>query len=425
MFKFLKDKLKAAVKKVSNAFEGEEEQIKAPKPEDFKAEKLIETRAEIKAVEKPKAEKKHIEPLEKPKEQEQKAAEKPAKKEEMQEKRRPSEEAKEQKPAEIVHKPKAAEPKAEITVPKAEIKEFRPEPVHEEKKGFFAKLKQAVSTTKISESKFDELFWDMEVAMLESNVAFEAIEKIKQDLKQSLVDVPISRGNIEDAILDSLRKSIDELLSFGSIDIVREAKEKKEKPYVIAFLGANGSGKTTTIAKFAKYLASKGLKSCLAAADTWRSAAIQQLEMHANALKIPIVKHDYGADPAAVSFDCIKMAQARKLDVVLIDTAGRQHSNTNLVDEMKKIVRIAKPDLKIYIGEMIAGNDCIEQIKSFDEAVSIDGVILTKADIDEKGGTAISVSHVTKKPILFLGTGQDYDSLEEFDKEKIIKNLGL
>ena len=145
----------------------------------------------------------------------------------------------------------------------------------------------------------------------------------------------------------------------------------------------------------------------------------------AKKLNVPIVKHDYGADPAAIAFDAIEMAKARNIDVVLIDTAGRQHSNANLMDEMKKIVRVAKPDLKVYIGEMIAGNDCIEQIQSFDAAVGIDGVILSKADIDEKGGTAISVTYVTKKPILYLGMGQEYKDLEEFDKEKILNSLGL
>ncbi|MBI2650794.1 signal recognition particle-docking protein FtsY, partial [Candidatus Woesearchaeota archaeon] len=145
----------------------------------------------------------------------------------------------------------------------------------------------------------------------------------------------------------------------------------------------------------------------------------------ADKLGIKMIKHDYGSDPAAVAFDAIKHAKAKSIDAVLIDTAGRMHSNVNLLDEMKKIIRVAKPDLKIFVGESITGNDCIEQAKTFNESVGIDGIILAKADIDEKGGAAVSVSYVTKKPILFLGIGQKYTDLQEFDSEVIIKNLGL
>jgi len=154
-----------------------------------------------------------------------------------------------------------------------------------------------------------------------------------------------------------------------------------------------------------------GLKCVIAASDTFRAAAIQQLQEHADKLGVKMIKHDYGADPAAVAFDAIKYAEANRADVVLIDTAGRLHSNVNLMDEMKKVVRVAKPDLKIFIGESITGNDCVEQAKKFNEAIGIDGIILAKADLDDRGGAAISVSFVTKKPILYIGTGQGYDDL--------------
>jgi fused signal recognition particle receptor len=167
------------------------------------------------------------------------------------------------------------------------------------------------------------------------------------------------------------------------------------------------------------------LKPVLAAADTFRAAAIHQLEEHGDKLNVKVIKHDYGSDPAAVAFDAIKYAESKNLDVVLIDTAGRMHSNTNLVDEMKKIIRVANPDLKIFVGESITGNDCTEQAKKFNEAIEVDGVILSKADIDEKGGAALSVSYVTGKPILYIGTGQEYKDLELFNSENIIKNLGL
>jgi len=377
MFKFLKEKLKKAVNRVTKEVEKEPEKVEKPKAEDFK--EIPEKTKEAKKIEKP------------PK------------------------------------KPKPPKKKPE-KIPKKEPKKEKPEKERIEekpkKKSFVSRLTKAVSTKKISEAKFDGLFWELEVALLENNVAFEVIEKIKDDLKKDLVDVPIKRGNVEKRILESLKQSITGLFEQDRIDIAEKIK-KEEKPYVIAFLGANGSGKTTSIAKIAYLLKKQKLNPVLAAADTWRSAAIQQLEQHAKKLDVPIVKHDYGADPAAVAFDAVKMARARKLDVVLIDTAGRQHSNANLVEEMKKIIRVAKPDLKLYVGEMIAGNDCIEQINTFNKAIDIDAVILSKADIDEKGGTAISVTYVTKKPIAYLGVGQEYRDLELFDKERILKNLGL
>ncbi|MBU4308372.1 MAG: signal recognition particle-docking protein FtsY, partial [Nanoarchaeota archaeon] len=128
---------------------------------------------------------------------------------------------------------------------------------------------------------------------------------------------------------------------------------------------------------------------------------------------------------ASVGFDAIKYAKKNFINCVLIDTAGRMHTEKNLLKEIEKISKVCKPDLKLFIGESITGNDAIEQVKSFDWAIGIDGIILTKADIDEKGGTALSVGYVTKKPILYLGTGQLYDAIETFDKKKFIEKLGL
>jgi len=293
----------------------------------------------------------------------------------------------------------------------------------QEKQGFFSRITQAITTTKISDADFDNLFWELEVALLENNVAVEVIEKIKADLRQAIVGAPIPRGKVEETVAGSLRKSIEEVLAIEPIDLVERARQKK--PFIIAFVGVNGSGKTTTIAKVAKMLLDNDLSVVLAAGDTFRAAAIDQLELHANRLGVKIVKHDYGADPAAVAFDAIKHAQAKDVDVVLIDTAGRLHSNINLVDEMKKIMRVAKPDMKIFVGESITGNDCIEQAKQFNEAIGIDGIVLAKADVDEKGGAALSVSYVTGKPVLYLGVGQEYGDLEPFEREKIIASLGL
>ncbi|HSU73254.1 MAG TPA: signal recognition particle-docking protein FtsY [Candidatus Binatia bacterium] len=292
-----------------------------------------------------------------------------------------------------------------------------------EKKGFFTKLREAVTTKKISEQQFDELFWEFEVALLENNVAIEVIEKIKQDLKSALVDKPIPRGNIEGTILATLKQSLAGLFVTPDLDILKLTETKK--PLIICFVGINGSGKTTTIAKVAHLLKHHGKEVVLAAADTFRAAAIDQLQLHADKLGVKLIKHDYGADPAAVAFDAIKHAEANKKDVVLIDTAGRLHSNINLVDEMKKIVRVAKPDLVLFIGESITGNDCVEQAKQFNEAVGINGIILSKADIDEKGGAALSVSYVTRKPILYLGVGQEYSDLKKFEPKALLESLGL
>ncbi len=318
--------------------------------------------------------------------------------------------------------------KPEVHKEELKIRSKTEELIEPEAKGFFAKLKQKIVTKKINETQFDEIFWDLEIVLMENNVAIEVIEKIKRDLKNVLVDKPIKRGKIEQIILESLMNSVSGLFDIDKINLVQEIKLHKEKnnsPYVLCFLGINGSGKTTSIAKLVKMFQDNGIHSVIAAADTFRAAAIQQLEEHGSRLGVKVIKHDYGADAAAVAFDAIKYAEAHNLDVVLIDTAGRMHSNVNLMDELKKIIRVASPNLNIFVGESITGNDCVDQAKKFDEAVGINGIILTKADIDEKGGAALSVSYVTKRPILYLGVGQAYDELQEFDKDKVMKSLGF
>ncbi|MBI2650010.1 signal recognition particle receptor subunit alpha, partial [Candidatus Woesearchaeota archaeon] len=196
-----------------------------------------------------------------------------------------------------------------------------------EKKGFFKAITEKITTTKISEGQFEKLFWDLELALMESNVAVEVIEKIKNDLKEQLVEKPITRTKVEDTIVLTLKSSIQDLFQNNHIDLIQEIKNKKEKPYIIAFFGINGSGKTTSIAKLANMLKEKKISSVLAASDTFRAASIEQLQQHADKLGIKMIKHDYGSDPAAVAFDAIKHAKAKSIDAVLIDTAGRMHSN--------------------------------------------------------------------------------------------------
>lgn len=386
MFGFLKKKLKDAVNKFSK------------KVEEEGIEETVEQEVEEKVEETKEKKVKKIKKVEK------------------KEKKEPKEKIKEEVFEEEISEEVVEEVEEKIEAPK-EVEE-KPQ-----KKGFFKRFKEKVTTKRISENKFDEIFWDLEMDLLENNVAVEVIDKIKEDLKEKLVDKPLPKQDISKMILDSLKESINGLFLVEGFDLVKKVKEKK--PFVIVFVGINGSGKTTSIAKVAHLLKKNKLSVVLAAADTFRSAAIEQLNTWAEKLKVSLIKHNYGSDPAAVAFDAIKHAEAKKIDVVLIDTAGRLHSNVDLMDELSKVIRVAKPDLKIFVGESITGNDCCDQIRKFNEAVGIDGVILTKADTDEKGGTMVSASYISGKPILYLGMGQGLDDLEKFDPKKVMDSLGL
>ena len=267
------------------------------------------------------------------------------------------------------------------------------------------------------------MFWDLEVELLESNVAFEVIGKIKEDLKRKLVDVSLRRGEVEKVIGDSLKASINDILEFDEFDLIKKVKSKK--PYVIAFFGVNGAGKTTTLSKFAYLLQKNNLSVVFGAGDCFRKAAIEQLEDWGKKLNIKVIKQNYGSDPAAVCFDTVAFAKAHNIDVVLLDTSGRQHNDKDLMNELQKIIKVSKPDLKIFIAESITGNDAIEQAVNFDKIVGIDGVILTKTDIDDKGGAMISVSYVLKKPIILIGTGQKLEDLNKFNPKEVLSNLNF
>ena len=301
-----------------------------------------------------------------------------------------------------------------------------PVEVDEEKQGFFSKLIKLptkLNTVRLDQETFNEFFEKLEAILLENNVALSVVDKIREDMEKRLVNIEIKKPMLEQEIKNTLKESILEILMppFDLIELIK----KKEGVFVIVFFGINGSGKTTTIAKLANLLQKNKISCVFAAADTFRAASIEQLEKHGNNLNIKVIKQNYGADPAAVAFDAIKYANAHGIKAVLIDTAGRMHTKSDLLKEMEKIIRVSKPDSKIFIAESITGNDAVEQAKNFNESTGIDGVILTKADVDEKGGTAISIGHVTNKPILFLGTGQTYNDLQKFDPKEVIVNLGL
>jgi len=301
----------------------------------------------------------------------------------------------------------------------------------EEKPGtesFFKKITSKITKIKISEEDFKIYSEELEMLLLENNVAVEVAEKIIKELKEKIVGNEILKKEIESEIQEAFKDIVREILinPFKIEDKIRDKLEDQSKePFVILFCGVNGTGKTTTIAKIAESLKKQNISCVLAAGDTFRAASIEQLKIHGEKLGLKVIANDYGSDPASVAFDAINYAKKNLINCVLIDTAGRMHTSKNLIHEIEKISRVCKPDLKIFVGESLTGNDVIEQVKSFNFAIGIDGIILTKADIDDKGGTALSVGYITKRPILYLGIGQEYNKIEPFDKEKFIERLGL
>lgn len=280
---------------------------------------------------------------------------------------------------------------------------------------------QKIFEREISTKDLDILFGDLEIGLLEADVAVEVIDKIKEDLKKTLIGKRVKKSEVKKIILQSFKNTILEVLDVPKKNL--EDVIKRKRPALFVFLGFNGSGKTTTIAKVGYYLKKKGYSCVFAAGDSFRAASLEQLEEHGNKIGIRVIKHKYGADAAAVIFDGVKHAEAEKIDVVLADTAGRTHVNKNLMDELKKICRVNKPDLKILVIDSLTGNDAVPQAKMFDEAVGTDGIFFTKVDVNEKGGAILSVCQTIKKPIFGLGIGQKYDDLVEFDRKKFVDNL--
>jgi len=303
----------------------------------------------------------------------------------------------------------------------------------------FDKLKSALSSlskiathTTLSKEDIDSFLWDFEVALIESDVASEVIESINSNLRKKLTGMKIPRSeDREKFVREELKAAIRETFSkTKSVDVIQLAKSKALKnkkdgsgPFVILFLGINGVGKTTTVAKFGRLMEKNKLSVVVAAADTHRAGAIEQLTEHMNRLKIKTVAQSYGSDPAAVAKDAQLYAQAHGTDVVIIDTAGRIQTSRNLMEEMSKIVRVVQPDVKIFVGDSLAGNDAISQAKEFLKYTDFDAGILTKADADVKGGAALSIVFITQRPILYLGVGQEYDDLLPFNLENFVTSL--
>ncbi len=295
------------------------------------------------------------------------------------------------------------------------------------KRAFFNAAK-SISQKELTEKELDESLFDLQVALLESDVSQEVIDDLSLQIKNNLVGRKIQKNETTEQIIAStLKKNFrDILFKAGSIDLlelIQGKKQKKAGPFVIVFLGINGTGKTTTVAKVANLLKKNGFSVVIAAADTHRAGAIEQITAHAENLSIKIISQRYGADPSAVARDALEYAKKHYVDTVLIDTAGRMQTAKNLMYEIGKIVKVIKPDVKLFIGDSLSGNDTINQAREFFSYTEFDGAILTKSDADAKGGAAISISYITSKPIIYLGMGQGYDDLVLFDKEKFINTV--
>ncbi|MGC9346095.1 MAG: signal recognition particle-docking protein FtsY [Candidatus Bathyarchaeales archaeon] len=284
-----------------------------------------------------------------------------------------------------------------------------------------------ITTTELKAENLHPVLSDFKINLIENDVAVPVAERICDEMEKRLDGIQVKRledrrkivkNNLQEVLLETM-------LTNNKIDFLKiiEEKRKKGEPFVIVFVGINGTGKTTTIAKVARFLMKKGYSVVLACSDTYRAGSIEQLEEHAKRLGVRMIKHKYGADPAAVAYDTVNHAKAHGINVVLIDTAGRMQTNRNLMNELAKIKRIVNPDMTILTVDSLTGNDAVMQAEEFHKSVGIDATILTKVDADVKGGSALSVTHITKKPILFIGTGQKYEDLEGFNPEKFVQMI--
>jgi fused signal recognition particle receptor len=288
-------------------------------------------------------------------------------------------------------------------------------------------ISQTVSSRELSDKEIDEVLQNFQRQLLQNDVAFDVASDICNSLKTELKQLRVKRVEdseqfVKQKIMFKLRELLFTTESKNFYDVI-DSRVKQSGLCVLVFFGINGSGKTTTIAKLAYSLRQRGFKPVLAAADTFRAGAIEQLRLHAERLSVPFFGSKYGSDPASVGFSAIQESKAKKYNVVLIDTAGRMQNDANLVDQMRKVVRVAKPDLKIFVGDSLVGNDAINQLKEFNEKVGIDGVILTKMDADSRGGIILSIASLIKRPIFFVGTGQGYSDLEPFTPDFLLKKL--
>jgi fused signal recognition particle receptor len=292
----------------------------------------------------------------------------------------------------------------------------------------FSSATKSIGQRELSEKDIDNVLFDLQLGLLESDVAQEVTDDLSAKLKKELLGLKLEKDQIKDELIRlKFQTVITEMFSkTGKVDLIDKIKVKRELkggPFVVVFLGINGTGKTTTVAKIANLLRKNGISVVLAAADTHRAGAIEQLTQHAEKLALKIIAQRYGADPSAVGRDAVDYSKKHHIDAVLIDTAGRMQTAKNLMDEIGKIVKVVKPDIKLFVGDSLAGNDTINQAREFFEYTKFDGAILTKTDADAKGGSAISIVYTTSKPIVYLGVGQGYDDIIPFDMGKFLQSL--
>ena len=335
---------------------------------------------------------------------------------------------------------------SEEEIPEDEVEEEKEEESKKSKRSFFRRKKKEesdesededkkeksggflsfIKEKSISEDDVEDILFELELGLLEADVAMDVSSVVVESVKNDLVGQKIKRSSdIEEYTYKALKNAVSKIIDIEgkSMTELLEEKVAQGEPLVVMLVGINGTGKTTTIGKLSNYYIKKGYTPVIAASDTFRAGAIEQVAFHADNLDVKLIKHEKGSDPAAVAFDAVQHAKAKGKELVLIDTAGRMQTNTNLMDEMKKIRRVSKPDLVIFVGDALTGNDATEQARKFNEAIDIDGVILTKADADSKGGAALSVGYIIKKPIFFLGMGQSYDDIKEYDADWMLEQI--
>jgi len=292
----------------------------------------------------------------------------------------------------------------------------------------FSAVTSAVKEKQLSEKDLDDVIFNFQIALIESDVAQSVAEALTNEVQKSLAGTKVDRSaDPAEVVGQRLSAVLVEAFSkAGSVNLIANVRDKTKKtgePYVVLFLGINGTGKTTTVAKLGSYLQKNGLTVVCAAGDTHRPGAIEQLTEHAGRLQLKVISQRYGADPAAVGRDGVLYAKAHHTDALLIDTAGRMQTNQNLMEEMAKIVRVVKPDFRIFVADALTGNDAVSQAELFNQHVGFDGAILTKSDADVRGGAALSIVYSTGKPVIFLGMGQGYDDLVPFDTQKFLDSL--
>ncbi|MDV0444715.1 Signal recognition particle receptor FtsY [Methanimicrococcus sp. At1] len=298
--------------------------------------------------------------------------------------------------------------------------------VKKEKAGFFGKAKALIFDREVilDDSDLEGPLTELEIALLESDLALTVTDAIVESVREQLSGTRKRLGkNTGSIVEDALKNAIMEVMSANVFDFDEFLEQRRGETVHIAFVGINGTGKTTSIAKIANRLQKNGYSVTIAAGDTFRAGAIDQIQIHADRLGIKVIKHQEGSDPAAVIYDALQYAKAHKSDVLLSDTAGRMHTNVNLMAQLEKICRVSTPDLIIFVDEATAGNDAVERASQFSDAVPISGTILTKLDADSKGGAAISIAYITQKPILFFGVGQEYDDLLKFNPEWFVEKI--